>query len=150
MSLDVYLKATEPFPSESSSGIFIRENGRQFEISREEWDRRNPGREPAISIPSKETSVLYTDNITHNLTPMASEARLYRPLWRPEEIGITKASGLIGPLTGGLGRLRADPERYKRFNPPSGWGSYEVFVEFVTNYLAACQAHPEAAVEVWR
>ena len=150
MSLVVYLKTKEPFPREPSSGIFIREGGRQFEISQEEWDRRNPGREPAISTPPKETNILYTDNITHNLTPMASEARLYRPLWRPEEIGIGRASGLIKPLAGGLDRLYSDPDRYKALNPPSGWGSYEVFVEFVTNYLAACQAHPEAAVEVWR
>ena len=30
-----------------NSGIFIRENGAIKEISREEWDRRNPKREPA-------------------------------------------------------------------------------------------------------
>lgn len=30
------------------SGIFVRENGRNIEITREEWDRRNPGREPVV------------------------------------------------------------------------------------------------------
>lgn len=28
------------------SGIYVRENGATVEITREEWDRRNPGREP--------------------------------------------------------------------------------------------------------
>lgn len=38
-----------PDPKEScGSGIFIRENGTNREITREEWDRRNPGREPVI------------------------------------------------------------------------------------------------------
>ena len=30
------------------SGIFVRENGTNVEISREEWYRRNPGREPVV------------------------------------------------------------------------------------------------------
>lgn len=30
------------------SGIFVRENGATREITREEWDRRNPGREPVV------------------------------------------------------------------------------------------------------
>lgn len=30
------------------SGIFIRERGAIKEITREEWDRRNPGREPVV------------------------------------------------------------------------------------------------------
>lgn len=31
-----------------NSGIFVREFGATVEISREEWDRRNPRREPAV------------------------------------------------------------------------------------------------------
>jgi len=36
------------------------------------------------------TSV-YDANITHNLGAMAEAAGIYKHLWRPEEIGITKA-----------------------------------------------------------
>jgi hypothetical protein len=35
-------------PPSLGSGIFIRENGAVQEISREEWDRRHPGREPYV------------------------------------------------------------------------------------------------------
>lgn len=31
-------------------------------------------------------------NITHNLGRMAKEAGIYQHLWRPEEIGVTKAA----------------------------------------------------------
>ena len=36
----------KPKPFYYSSGIFIRRNGATVEISQEEWDRLNPGREP--------------------------------------------------------------------------------------------------------
>jgi hypothetical protein len=38
---------------------------------------------------------VYSDNITHNLGEMADAAGIYKALWRPEEIGITKAAELV-------------------------------------------------------
>lgn len=43
-----------PCTEDVGSGIFVRENGACIEISREEWDRRNPGREPVIYKPHEE------------------------------------------------------------------------------------------------
>ena len=97
----------------------------------------------------KEVDV-YSQNITHNLTEMADEAGIYQHLWRPEEIGITKAKQLIKPLGLGLRLLKSDPERFKKFNSPNGWGVYEHFVEFVENYLTACKEFPKAKVNVSR
>lgn len=93
---------------------------------------------------------IYSQNITHNLTEMADAAGIYKCLWRPEEVGITKAHQLIEPLEHGLRELIANPEKYKAYNPENGWGSYGGFVRFVTEYLAACKKHPEADVEVSR
>lgn len=93
---------------------------------------------------------VYSANITHNLTGMAEEAGIYKALWRPDEIGITKASQLIEPLTAGLALLKSDPPRFEAFNSPNGWGMYEHFVPFVEKYLDACKEHPDAAVRVWR
>ena len=45
----------------------------------------------------KETEELYSANATHNLVPMAEEAGIYKQLWKPEEIGISKAGQLIKP-----------------------------------------------------
>lgn len=43
--------ADERGPSKIGSGIFVRRNGTNVEISREEWDRMNPGREPVVYKP---------------------------------------------------------------------------------------------------
>jgi hypothetical protein len=93
---------------------------------------------------------VYSANITHNLGAMATEASVYKPLWRPDEIGIKTAGQLIQPLTDGLALLKSDPERFKKFNAKNGWGMYEHFVPFVEDYLNACIENPAAEVEVSR
>lgn len=93
---------------------------------------------------------VYGANITHNLVEMAREAVLYWALWHPEELGVTKAKELIDHLQMGLERLKADPEKYRAFNPENGWGSYEGFMEFVEKYLKACRENPDATVRVSR
>ena len=65
---------------------------------------------------------VYESNITHNLSGMAREAGIYECLWRPEEIGITKAEQLIKPLEEGLALLKREPEHFKKFDAPNGWG----------------------------
>jgi len=93
---------------------------------------------------------VYTANITHNLNKMAQEAGIYEHLWRPDEIDITNAGQLIGPLREGLALLKSDPNRFEAFNPENGWGTYEGLVSFVEKYLAACEENPDADVSVWR
>ena len=92
-----------------------------------------------------------TEQIAYEaMQKMAAEAEIYKELWRPEEIGISKAEQLIQPLTGGLARLRADPDKYKLFNPENGWGNYELLVRFVEEYLEFCKQNPTANVQVSR
>jgi hypothetical protein len=98
----------------------------------------------------EEPAEYYTANLTHNLTEMAAEAGIYEILWRPEEVGITKASELIEPLRTGLATLLADPDRFKKFDPANRWGDYECLVKFVRGYLANCEETPNAEVVVWR
>jgi hypothetical protein len=148
MSLDVTLRGKNPFPATTGPLIFIRENGTNKRITREEWDERFPDREPVTSEATDDC--LFTANITHNLNKMAMDAGIYKALWRPEEIGAKKARDLVDQLTQGLDLLRKDPERFKRFNPENGWGKYETLVEFVERYLTACTAFPSADVSVWR
>lgn len=93
---------------------------------------------------------VYWANITHNLVGMADAAGIYQALWRPEEIGITKASQLIEPLTKGLELLKSDPAKFEAFNSPNGWGLYENFMPFVEKYLEACKENPDADVSVSR
>ncbi len=153
MSLDVYLTLPVPESATPRQAIFIRRDGANVEIGREEWDALHPGVEPAmatINAGDPETTEIYSANITHNLTRMASAAGIYEALWRPGEVGITKAAQLIEPLARGLALLKADPAGFEALNAPNGWGRYEHFVPFVENYLAACRENPDADVHVSR
>ena len=95
-------------------------------------------------------SELYSANITHNLNTMADEAGIYKALWMPEELHITKADQLINILQEGLNLLESEPIKFQLLNPSNGWGTYEGLIRFVRNYLQACITYPQARVRVWR
>ena len=89
---------------------------------------------------------VFSINITHNLGKMANAADLYYCMWRPEELGITKAGDVIELLNPGLALLKKHPDLYKQFNPPNGWGDYNGLVRTVETYLEACKKYPEADI----
>lgn len=148
MSLDVSLIADKPIKVQGT-GVFIRDKGKNRELTQQEVAAKFPGSMPA-PIQTVETTEVYTDNITHNLNNMAQAADLYMALWRPDEINCTQAKDIIGMLDRGLKRLKKSPEGFKKYNPENGWGKYEILVEFVENYLAACKKYPNARIEVSR
>lgn len=150
MSLDVYLELPGGKRGRAGSGIFIREDGATREISRQEWDEKFPGTEPVVALDRGESTTVYDANITHNLNKMASEAGIYRYLWRPDEIEVTHAHQLIEPLKAGLKLLKSDRVRFEAFNPINGWGNYDGLVCFIEEYLSACEEYPQAEVSVSR
>jgi len=150
MSLDVYLILKGAQVQRQSTGIFVRQNGATVELTEQQWREQNPDTEPVRYCNNEPTDEVYAANITHNLTTMADHAGIYQELWRPEEIGITKASQLVKPLWEGLTILRNDPDKFKSYNPPNGWGTYEGLMDFVEQYLVACIKHPDATIEVSR
>lgn len=116
MSLNIYL---------TKKGKFTYDDGETFEDHQEE---------------------VFDINMTHNLGKMASECGLYEVIWRPEEMGISKAKDAIDILTMGLNQLESNPEKYKEFNPKNGWGSYENLVSVTRQYLQACIDYPESLI----
>lgn len=94
--------------------------------------------------------VVYSRNITHNLNKMAEAAGIYKHLWRPDEIGISKAKELIAPLLSGYSLLISEREKMEKFNSQNGWGMYEHFLPFVSAYIEACAMNPDADIEVSR
>jgi len=102
------------------------------------------------------TSV-YSANITHNLGKMASEVKLsngmtlYDILWRPDEQkGLKFAKDISELLDEGWNILLSDPEKFKKFEPDNGWGSYEGLEKFVYKYRNACWDNPEAELKICR
>lgn len=93
---------------------------------------------------------VYEANITHNLGKMASACGVYYACWRPEEINCKKAKHILPMLEDGVKVLEADPEHYKKFDSPNGWGLYENFLPWLKRYKDACEEHPEAEIEVSR
>ncbi len=151
MSLDVYLHDATQKITPTEPGIFIREDGQTKRITQTEWNERHPGLAPYIYTPSElETDVVYTANITHNLTIMAKHAGLYGVCWHPESSGIRTAADLAPSLWIGLQVLVGDPGYFRGFNPANGWGTYEGLCQFVMQYYWACLEYPVATVEVWR
>jgi len=100
---------------------------------------------------------VYSANITHNLGKMAGEVSLsngmtlYQVLWRPDEQeGLSFARDISELLDEGWNILLSDPEKYKRYNPENGWGSYDGLCNFVYNYRNACWDNPDAELRVSR
>lgn len=91
---------------------------------------------------------IYSINITHNLNEMAHEAGLYYCLWWPHVRGYKKAKDIITPLRKGLGLLKSNPERFKKYEPENGWGSYYALINFAAQTLEACEDNPEAVIRV--
>ncbi|MFH0105557.1 hypothetical protein [Pseudomonas aeruginosa] len=88
--------------------------------------------------------------VTHNVNTMAGAAGIYQHLWRPDEIGLTKAHELIEPLSAGLKTLTDSPSKFDEYRPSNGWGSYAGLVEFVARYIEACRKYPDADIRVSR
>lgn len=103
-----------------------------------------------VYLTAHRPTTVYEANITHNLGRMADAAGIYKHLWRPEELGIKTAAELIAPLREGLALLRSDEPKFRQYDAPNGWGRYEHLVEFVAQYLAACEADPDAEVRASR
>jgi len=101
---------------------------------------------------------VYSGNITHNLGKMADAVilsnglTLYQILWRPEECsyGYTKAFEIVSYLNEGLVELIRHPEKYRKFNPENGWGSYEGLVQFTRDYHSACLDNLDAELRISR
>jgi len=98
----------------------------------------------------------YSGNITHNLGDMASHVELsngltlYQVLWRPDEHQLKFARDISDLLYEGYIILLTDPEKFKKYNPPNGWGSYDGLVNFVYKYSNACWNNPDAELRISR
>lgn len=74
----------------------------------------------------------------------------YDIVWRPEENGIFYASDIISKLKKGIDLLKSNPDEFKKYNSPNGWGKYEDFLSFLEEYLQACIDNPLCELETSR
>jgi hypothetical protein len=101
---------------------------------------------------------------------MAEKAGLYDTIWRPyrlhpdykkeyedtdkeyefEDNHNITAGQILNSLKIGYQELTQNPEKYKKFNPENGWGTYEQLCKFTENYIVECSNRPNAKVVVSR
>lgn len=150
MSLDLYINSKKPV-KHKGTGVFVRKDGQTVELTLEECKALYPGLD--FTEQECEDHTLWHGNITHNLGKMAKAVvvrdnckntrhSLYQLLWRPEE---TRLLGSNNELTReyvyciakALKMLQKSPNKYKKYNPENGWGSYEQLVSFVKDFVQA-------------
>ena len=68
-------------------------------------------------------------NITSNLSIMASKAGFRDQLWDLKDV--TTCGDLLPYIEKGLKELEDNPETYKEYSTPSGWGTYEQFIDWL-------------------
>lgn len=83
---------------------------------------------------------LFHTNITHNLSVMFDEAGVYQILWHGDG---SVAGDVLPELERGLALMRAESARFRRFNAPNGWGTYEQAVLWLEKVIEACRANPK-------
>jgi hypothetical protein len=103
-----------------------------------------------ISLVAVRPTTVFDANYTHNATDMARAAGIYYAVWRPDEVGFTKAGHLIPFLKNGIRIMEYNPERFIALQPANGWGSFETFLPWVKNLLRACEENPDADITVSR
>jgi len=96
------------------------------------------------------TTAVFDTNITHNLNDLADAVGIYNALWRPEENNFIYAKDIIPVVDKGLKELKDNPEKYKKYDSPNGWGVYKDFVPWVEELLKACKEHPNSKIETNR
>lgn len=157
MSLDITIISPEPI-KKKSTGIYARIDGQTRELTKEEAIAHFPDVDPDDIIEEEiETNEFWHGNITHNLTEMAEDClsfdeesqryNLYDLLWRDTQVPFEGdyLNVYIAHLAYCLYVLKNDPDHFKQFNPPNGWGTYEQLIKFVRSFIHALIDMPEGS-----
>jgi len=87
-------------------------------------------------------------NYTYNVSKMWFEVF-------PNADGMVDIDGLTGKES--LKKLETfkaaminDPNKFKKMNPPNGWGSYTTFLSAIEKLIEAAKEHPDHIWHSWR
>lgn len=157
MSLDITIISPESI-IKKSTGIYARINGTTRELTKEEAIAHFPDVDPDDIIEEEiKTNEFWHGNITHNLCRMAEDCmsfdeydqcyNLYDLLWRDTQAPFegNYINAYIAHLAYCLYVLKNDPEHFKQFNPPNGWGTYEQLCQFTEDFIKALITMPEGS-----
>ncbi len=95
----------------------------------------------------EDRETLFETNMTHNLGPMFDAAGVYRILWHGAGL---MAGDVLPQLESALADMKANPDKYRLYDAPNGWGTYKHAVPWLASIIEARREHPTAVVDCWR
>ena len=142
MSLDFTIRRKEPVTT-LHTGIWVRQNGQNVELSLEEAQERWPDQK--IELYEEKSDVYWHGNITHNLGKMAehvdtvhTDYTLYDLLWRPGEYNLSEVTRPYRYLiSNALMYMLLHKKELEAYNPTNKWGDYNTLLSFVQNLATA-------------
>jgi hypothetical protein len=99
-----------------------------------------------FTIYDSEENELYWKNITHNLSKMAQECGLHKPLWCAYEY--ESNSDIINDITKGIENAIENRCSLEKLNPENGWGRYEGLLLFAYETRDALIKYPDGEVSI--
>ena len=99
-----------------------------------------------IYLTHKDTPSSEIGNMTCNVAPMYNKA-FNEESWSKYLNG-KKGRECQSRLIEAIGRMKLQPEEYKKLEPDNGWGSYKGALEFLNEILSACEEFPEMTISI--
>lgn len=100
-----------------------------------------------VSLINQHGEEIDSKNITHNLKDMWKEAGVYEALYLSEG---KRAMDVLPALKEGLELMKENPERFKVFDSPNGWGKYKHALPWLEELVEKFNEHPDAVIEICR
>lgn len=88
---------------------------------------------------------LFHANITHNMTSLWEALGIYEQLYKSHG---KYANDIYEKVRRALDALTIDPEFYKQYDSPNGWGTYDNAVSFLSKVVRACEENPGSLINV--
>ena len=85
-------------------------------------------------------------NITWNVRELIEQASGWE-IDNEANNGLAEHIGVL--IAKGIHELETNPEKYKEYEAPNGWGTVDGTLHFFRELLDACQEHPYAYVFVY-
>ena len=97
----------------------------------------------ACPICKRSGSIWFEFNSTYNLTPMFDAAG-----FRMRDFNGKTGAEVAPILAAAVAVMESDPAKFRAFDSPNGWGTYDQIMPYLREFLAAVDAHPTAMVDV--
>lgn len=84
-------------------------------------------------------------NITHNMTNLWEALGIYEQLYNSHG---KYANEVYNDLRRALDVLLSDPEYFKKYDSPNGWGTVDAAIRFLTEITEACKEYPYSYIDI--